>query len=63
MSPSAPDTRRYSLDLAKILADLHRADNRVDDLLEIGQRLSRLGTEVAAACETAHVSAQAETAA
>ncbi|GAC1400922.1 MAG: hypothetical protein NVS3B17_07760 [Vulcanimicrobiaceae bacterium] len=63
MAPTTPDARLYSLDLAKIAADLHRVDHRVDDLLAIGQRLSRLGADITSACERSFVAAQDDAAA
>jgi len=63
MVQSVSQTRRLSLDLARIVADLQRAAGRPADLLAIGSRLSRLGAEVAAAYEHAFLVAVREPAA
>lgn len=63
MTQSQPDLRRFAFDLATIAAELNRAEGRPEAMLAVGERLSLLGTEVAAACERAFVDAFADAAA
>jgi len=63
MSTNIPDSRRLAHELALIVADMHRADHRVEEVLAIGSRLSRVGSAVARACELGYASLPDEVAA
>lgn len=54
MALNAPDVRHFALDLSLLDADICDADGQIEQLIAVGGRLSRLGTEIVAAYEKAY---------
>lgn len=63
MARSSVDPYTFASDLATIDAQLARGPQQADELLSIGRRLSRVGSEIALACERAFLAASEEIAA